>query len=154
MRKMNEIRFTIPGKPCAKQRPRVVRREGGSVAYTPKETVQYENLVKMCYREKAKELSFPDGAMVGAEILAYYEIPKSTSKKTRVKMIEQEILPTKKPDADNIVKSVCDSLNTIAWHDDSAVVDLRVRKLYSETPRVEVRLWEIKANESNEGGNE
>ena len=46
----------------------------------------------------------------------------------------------KKPDWDNIGKIVCDSLNLVSYHDDSAVVDAQVRKFYSETPRVDVMI--------------
>ena len=54
--------------------------------------------------------------------------------------VEHRIRPTKKPDWDNIGKIVCDSLNLVAYHDDSAVVDAQVRKFYSETPRVDVMI--------------
>lgn len=108
--------------------------------YTPKETTSYENLVKLFYNEAAKGKMFPEGAMLDVRIIAYYEIPKSTSKKKRREMLEHRIRPTKKPDWDNIGKIVCDSLNLVAYHDDSAVVDAQVRKFYSETPRVDVMI--------------
>ena len=57
-------------------------------------------------------------------------------------MIVDEIKPTKKPDADNIAKAVCDALNGIACKDDSQVVDLTVRKHYSKFPRVQVFISE------------
>ena len=41
-----EIKFTIPGPPKGKQRPRICRVNGRSVAYTPKETIEYERLVR------------------------------------------------------------------------------------------------------------
>ena len=134
---LNEVKFTVPGNPFGKQRPRVVNRGKFSSAYTPKETVQYENLVKMCYREVAGDKMFSDDAMLDVRILAYYDIPKSTSKKKRAMMIGKEIRPTKKPDGDNIAKAICDSLNLVAYHDDSSVVDMQVRKFYSEHPSVE-----------------
>lgn len=139
---MSEIRFTIPGKPFGKQRPRVVNRGGFSSAYTPKETVQYENLVKHCYQQEARGFKFLDEAMLDVRILAFYEIPKSTSKKKRAMMVDREIRPTKKPDTDNVAKIICDSLNLIAYHDDASVVDIQVRKFYSEQPRVEVTIKE------------
>ena len=43
-----KINFIIQGKVQAKQRPRF----NGKFAYTPKETVAYENWVKTCYLEK------------------------------------------------------------------------------------------------------
>ena len=138
-----EISFIIPGKPFGKQRPRVVNRGKFSTAYTPKETIAYENLVKMCYKQEAGNFRFPDDAALEVGILAYYEIPKSVSKKKREEMLSNEIRPTKKPDFDNIGKVICDSLNSIAYHDDAAIVEAQVSKLYSEEPRVEVLIKEI-----------
>lgn len=48
--------------------------------------------------------------------------------------------PCKKPDIDNIAKVILDSLNDIAYHDDTQVVSLCVVKKYAETPRVEVEI--------------
>lgn len=137
------IKFTIPGQPFGKQRPRVVNRGGFSKAYTPKETVSYENLVKICWSDAAHGFKFPDDAMLNVQIAAYYAIPKSTSKKKRQMMLEHRLRPTKKPDFDNIGKIICDSLNLIAYHDDSSIVEAQVRKLYSENPRVEVTIKSI-----------
>ena len=41
-----EIKFTVPGPPKGKQRPRICRVNGRSVAYTPKQTIEYEKLVR------------------------------------------------------------------------------------------------------------
>ena len=71
-------------------------------------------------------------------ITAYCGIPKSAGKKKRVDMMSQLILPTKKPDADNIVKVIADALNRVAYHDDAQIVRLNYRKVYDETPRVNV----------------
>lgn len=144
---MKQIKFSIPGQPFGKQRPRVVSRGTFSKAYTPKETVSYENLVKLMYSQAAKGKMFPDGAMLDVRIIAYYDIPKSTSKKKRKEMLEHKIRPAKKPDWDNIGKIVCDSLNLVGYHDDSAVVDAQVRKFYSENPRVDVTIKVIGTNE-------
>ena len=141
---MDEIRFTIPGKPFGKQRPRVVNRGKFSTAYTPKKTVQYENLVKLYYEQAAHGEMFPEDAMLDVRIFAFYEIPKSTNKKRRADMLANKIRPTKKPDFDNIGKIICDSLNLVAYHDDSSVVDAQVRKFYSEQPRVVVSIKTIK----------
>ena len=137
---MKSIRFSIPGQPMGKQRPRVVHNGSFSQAFTPKETVSYENLVRVMYREAARGKRFTDEDMLDVRVIAYYSIPKSTSKKKRKMMLEHKIRPGKKPDWDNIGKIVCDSLNLVAYHDDSAVVDAQVRKFYSETPRVDVMI--------------
>lgn len=134
----DEISFTIPGKPFGKQRPRVVSRGGFARAYTPKETVNYENLVKISYNVEngSKKLN----NTIEAELKAYYPIPKSVSKKLYAEM-ETETYPVdKKPDCDNIAKAILDSLNNIAYNDDSQIYKLTVEKYYSTNPRVDVVL--------------
>jgi len=135
------ITFTVPGEPKGKARPRVVRNAGRSITYTPQETVIYENLVRLSYQQAAhgQRLS---GA-VQAEIVGYFTIPKSTSKKNRLLMLALKLFCLKKPDVDNLAKIVLDSLNKIAYDDDAQVCRLFVEKRYGENPRVEVRLTEL-----------
>ena len=135
-----KVEFTIVGEPCAKGRPRFVTINGHAKAYTPKETVSYENLIKMEYRMKYGLQRFGDTQPLLMCVKAYYSIPKSTSKKNRQLMLDKKIRPTKKPDWDNIGKIVADSLNGVAYRDDAQVVDAFVRKYYSETPRVEITI--------------
>lgn len=130
--------FNIPGKIQAKQRPRF----NGKFAYTPKETVNYENWVKACYLEKYRNEK-PFEKALEVNIIAFFEIPKSVSKKKKEQMLNNEIYTTTKPDTDNIAKSILDSLNKIAYLDDKQVVDLRVRKQYAEVPSVSVWISEV-----------
>ena len=143
------VKFTVYGEPKAKGRPRVsVRKSSDGTktfarAYTPKETVIYENQVKIEYENQCGAYRFPDDAMLDIRIFAYYGIPKSVSKKKRELMLNGRIRPTKKPDFDNIAKTICDSLNGIAYQDDKMIVDGMLRKFYSEKPRVEVKILQI-----------
>lgn len=135
------IRFTIPGEPKGKGRPRLGR---SGHAYTPHDTAVYENLVKVCFKGEYPEFP-PIGPDTGitVRITAYYGIPKSTSKKKRLAMLLEHLRPLKKPDCDNIVKIVCDALNGIAYHDDAQIYELYFIKKYSDTPRVEMSIgWE------------
>lgn len=146
-KEMKRISFSVPGIPFGKQRPKFSRAGQYVKTYTPDETVSYENFVRLIYQQEAKGQMFPEGSMLDVRIIAYYEIPKSTSKKKQRLMLEHKIRPTKKPDWDNIGKIICDSLNKVAYHDDSAVVDAQVRKFYSENPRVDVTIRRIGPNE-------
>lgn len=130
--------FEIVGEPQGKGRPRFSTRGGFVKTYTPEKTASYENFVKVCYLNKYKGQKL-DGEII-AEIIAYFSIPKSFSKKKRVQAIEGKIKPTKKPDTDNIAKTILDSLNGIAFEDDKQVVALLVKKLYGEEPKVVVSL--------------
>ena len=137
-----KVKFTILGEPAGKGRPRFSNAGGFVKTYTPEKTVSYENLVKLEYGQQCKNYRFPDDAQLDVRIVAYYEIPKSTSKKKAKLMEEGKIRPTKKPDFDNIGKIICDSLNQRAYRDDSQIVDAQVRKFYSHNPRVVVTIQE------------
>lgn len=130
--------FEIPGPPQGKGRPRFSSYGGRVHTRTPEQTVLYENLVKTEYQRQCEDIRFPDGTPLFVKIIAFYEIPKSVSKKKREQMLNGEIVPLKKPDLDNIAKCVLDSLNGIAYRDDSQVVELTIRKYYDDIPRVEV----------------
>lgn len=129
------VEFEIPGNPRGKQRPRMTR---AGHTYTPKETVSYENLVKTCYPGER----FPDDAQLHVSITAWYEMPKSISKKRYNAMLRLEEKPTKVPDCDNVGKAVCDALNHIAYRDDAMIVELSVRKYYGVEPKVEVIIFD------------
>lgn len=129
------VKIIIPGEPKGKGRPRMSTKTGR--AFTPKDTIMYENLVKMCYQDQVGEMLEGE---IRATIIAHYGIANSTSKKKRELMLQGEINPTKKPDLDNIAKVVLDSLNNIAYKDDSQITKLVIEKCYSNEPRVEVIL--------------
>lgn len=141
---MRTVQFKIPGPVKGKARPRMTK---AGIAYTPKETVQYENLVRMCYKEQASE--YLKGAL-DIIIVACFEIPKSTPKYKRRQMIEGKIRYTKKPDWDNIGKIICDSLNGVAYRDDSQIATASVLRQYTDgAPYVSVRITEL---EEDTGG--
>lgn len=142
---MKSVEFVIPGIPKGKQRPKVTVQGNYAHAYTPKETVNYENYVKLMY-QTSKERSHLEGA-IGAVILAIFPIPKSTSKKNIALMRDGKIRHTKKIDCDNLAKIILDSLNGIAYKDDAQVCELLVTKYYGDEPRVEVKLYEINPNQ-------
>lgn len=127
-----DIQFEIPGKPMGKQRPRVTKWG----THTPEKTVNYETLVKEIYViNKFQMLQGP----ITADVIIKYDIPKSTSKKQKELMLQDEIKPCKKPDIDNILKIIFDSLNGIAYKDDSQIVQVSCRKMYAEEPKVIVK---------------
>ena len=133
--------FKIPGKAQAKQRPRMGR---SGIVYTPKETLIYENYVKMCYSDYANQFGWlPYENQVRAEIEVLVAVPKSDSKTKKKAKIEGMIRPAVKPDCDNLAKSILDSLNGLAYHDDKQVVELVVKKYYAESAEVKIKLSEV-----------
>jgi Holliday junction resolvase RusA-like endonuclease len=125
--------FIYNKKPIAASRPRVTKRG----TYTAEPYNSYKKAMSLWAKHNFKPL---DGA-VSLHVYFYMPIPKSLSKK------KQEELNggwhIKRPDADNLVKAVKDSLNGYAYHDDSQVSVLFVQKKYSVAPRTEIVVAEI-----------
>lgn len=132
-----DIKLTIPGIPVSKGRPRV----GKWGTYTPEKTVNYENLVKYCYMEQGQERKL-DGPL-RMDVCFFFPIPKSVSNKKSLDMDKGVIKHTKKPDLDNCIKAIADSLNGFAYEDDSQIMTLTACKYYSSTPRAEVTITEV-----------
>lgn len=141
--KNHTIGFEVPGKPFGKQRPRVVTRGGFARAYTPRKTVDYEEKVKSSYYEEAGKYLYKLDGNIEATIDAIFEVPKSVSKKKRETLIHNHCYYTKKPDCDNIAKSILDALNGYAYLDDSQICVLHTTKTYGETAKVKVTLKKI-----------
>ena len=73
-----ELKFTVHGEPKGKGRPRFNTKTGHAI--TPKDTVIYENLVRMEYLNQCGETKFPDDA-IDKSIL--YNSTEQTEKEKR-----------------------------------------------------------------------
>jgi len=139
---MTSFTFTIPGPPFGKERPRTFHVDGVTRTITPKKTTEYEQFIKWLYKEKQG----PHFGIVPlrVQVYAYFEIPKSKSKEEKELMRNDDLVPTKTPDVDNILKAVCDSLNETAYNDDRQIVSSIIVKLYDDVPRVQVTIGEFR----------
>ena len=130
---MNGIELIIPGKPRGKGRPRF----GNGTAYTDKETAEYERLVRLTALQTGIK---PLSGAVHMDITAYYPIPRSGSKASRLKRERGEEYPLVKPDIDNITKIIMDALNGYAYADDKQVISVTAIKKYGREPKVVVKV--------------
>jgi Holliday junction resolvase RusA-like endonuclease len=133
----------VPGDPVGKERPRHDPRHPERRPHTPEKTKTYEEKVKWCFLQAHGEMI--DGP-VRLRVVAYFGIPSSASKKRQALMRDGKILPTKKPDEDNILKVVQDALSGLAYKDDAYVVTGCCTKKYGD-PGVFVEI-EREANDA------
>lgn len=131
--------FEMIGEPVGKARPRMNTRTGK--AYTPTNTKLYEYSLRQWFIREYPYFK-PIETKVKVTIIAYFGIPKSTSKKKVAEMLAGNISPTKKPDADNIIKIVLDAMNNFAFKDDTQVTKLEIEKKYDNTPRIYIKVEE------------
>ena len=109
-------RFFIAGISTPKARPRVVRakKTGFPITYTPKSTVQWERTITLEYQRQCKGIFFDKtlALRISIEIV----MPGSGSPASI------------RGDWENHAKSLCDALNSVAWHDDSQITEAHVLK--------------------------
>ncbi|NWE46356.1 RusA family crossover junction endodeoxyribonuclease [Pseudomonas gingeri] len=147
MSDLNPVSFVVPGEAVGKGRPRVSTIGGHARMFTPKKTANYETLISMAAHE----------AMAGRELIAgpvlielriVVSVAQSWSKKKTAAALAGEVMPTKKPDIDNVLKAICDGINGVVFRDDVQVVDVFTRKRFGETPGVSVRVVPLEGESS------
>lgn len=138
---MSGLNFSIDGVPVPKGRPRLTTINGMARAFTPKKTRDYEDDVRAAAIAAMSE----DGLMLFDRPLCvkvdiYLPIPKSWSKKKHQDAMDGKVVPTKKPDIDNVCKCILDAMNKVVYVDDAQIVDFYAKKRYWFKPRVDVQV--------------
>lgn len=130
---MSSISFTIYGEVKGKMRPKATTFGGHARVYTPSAQIKNENWIKMEYLKAAEKDNFKGfgDSPIQIEIYHYMKLPTSFSKKKASQALKQELFPTKKPDLDNVTKTVLDALNGIAFDDDKNIVRIEAFKRYA-----------------------
>lgn len=128
--------FSVYGHPVPKKRPRVTR---SGHAYTPKESLAYENEVALMAKS-AMGSSEPLETPVAAYIYINYAVPPSYSNKRREACLNRSERPigANLGDIDNVAKQILDAMNGIVYKDDRQVVSLHVTKRYDTIASVHV----------------
>lgn len=77
------------------------------------------------------------------DLTFYLGIPTSWSKQKRIQASQGVIRPIKKPDTDNLIKSVTDACSGLLWVDDCIITDISARKRYTaDLARVVLKVTE------------
>lgn len=98
-----QTRFTVPGRPVPKGRPRL----GRGRTYTPPSTVAYEQAVGWCARSAHRGQPLPGPVAVRLEL---------------------HLVATRRGDVDNYAKSLLDGMQGIVLLDDRQVRRLEVER--------------------------
>ena len=132
---MKQIEAVIYVSPTPKGRTKAALIGKHVRMYTPAKTRKAETMIAAMIREEVmKKGSFDAGIPLKLSATFYIEKPKSASKKV--------LWAVKRPDLDNYGKLLLDALNRYAWHDDSQIVDLHLRKRFGSPPRIELLIRE------------
>lgn len=135
----NCVTFVVEGiKPYGKQSVRFTKK---GFSYIPKETRDYQNIVKHSFLEQTtlqerKFLLEQDNLSV--DVVAMFSPPKSYSVTKKNRLLNTPY--NKKPDADNILKALLDAINGIAFTDDAVISRITINKIYKNVEGIIVVL--------------
>lgn len=134
---MEPITIILAGEPHGKGRPRFSR---AGYAYTDAKTRRYEDVLRLAAQSEMGCRPPMDGP-VRVQVEARMPVPASWSRKRQAAALAGDIVPTSKPDIDNIIKSL-DALNQVVFRDDKQIVHAVVRKIYHEAPALIISISE------------
>lgn len=143
------MKFVINMNPLASPRPRFTNRGGFVKSYMPKDYMDWKKQFLLAWSlYRADKLA--QGKPLFVKVGFYIAPPAALAKvKKNAEALRTEVIPVvKKPDIDNLVKSVLDAVNGYAWHDDNQISDLYAKKRYSLKPRIEIEITELDSSGS------
>jgi Holliday junction resolvase RusA-like endonuclease len=111
-----EIFIVFDVEPTVKARPRVTR---SGHTYTPAKTKVAENAISLLAKSAHKK---PLEGPLKLKAIFYIQRPKKL----------KTTYPRGSGDLDNYLKLVSDALNGIFWVDDAQLVEIHVKKMYTE----------------------
>lgn len=136
MDELHIISLKIDLKPIAKGRPRFGK---WGKTYTPQKTVAFEETLQLMVIAQLKEKDLNKclpGPFLGPCRVSLKFIYKGKKKEIGMQRI-------KRPDIDNLIKSVCDALNGIIWHDDSQISHIESIKIYGEADYIQIDVYKL-----------
>ena len=129
-----ELKATILVEPEPKGRARgfVNKRTGRLQFYTPNKTVKTEAAIRAALVDTL--CGFEREIPVYLEATFYLSRPASAPKRIT--------MPAKKPDIDNLMKTLTDALEKFCYANDSQITTALIKKRFGNPPRIELTLKE------------
>lgn len=148
------IAFVVPAVPVAQPRTRVTSIHGHARAYEPRTVktatgIQPHPIAEFKSTVKHAARAAYDGPPLDMPLRVdvVFVFPRPADMRWKKKPMPR-VLHVKKPDRDNLDKSVLDALKGIIWIDDCQACDGRIQKFIAagdEQPHVEVTITPLEA---------
>jgi len=131
------ITFTVEGDPVPQPRPRVTVRGKHGHAYTPADHRIHAYRQAVALAAKAAGATPTDQAPLTLVVDLVFARPKSHFRKSGLR---EDAPKLPRADCSNCLKGIEDSLNGIAWVDDTQVGKVTVEKSWGTEGRTTVRI--------------
>ncbi len=125
------LKMLIHKRPEPKARPRATKR---GVMYTPKKTKLFEDMIRF-HTEANMEGSEPMQGSLEVRLVLSFKYSASWPQKRKIP--QPHIM---RPDLDNLVKSITDGMNGIAYQDDCQISKLVCEKVFGEEDFISVEV--------------
>lgn len=134
----NKEIIVLPIKAVPKGRPRFTKF---GHCYTPKKTLEAEEEIKFRILSWIKKNNFKiiEDKPIAIEVQFGFSVPKSYSKIKKEQLLNKPHIV--KPDCDNILKLVLDSMNGLIFKDDCLVFAVKASKIYSEEDYIKIIIY-------------
>lgn len=136
MIELEKIRMVIYGNPKAQKRHRFARQGNYVKTYDPSKSDKEDLICQILKYRPEKPFDCP----IKLICMYYMPIPKSYSKRKKLRLSNEMTPHIKRPDLDNLDKIFMDILSSIFYNDDSQVFIKESYKYYSDKPRTEITL--------------
>ena len=132
---MTPITVTLLGAPVPFARMRISATGGH---YIPQKQRATMAMLRILAQREIGYGNKPFDIPIRLDLVAEFPIPASYSKKRRRLAILGQILPSKKPDLDNLMKLCTDAFSQVLYRDDALICQVTMAKIYGEQPRLTV----------------
>ena len=140
------MKITLNIEPKPQSRPRFARRGRGVATYEDKDMKIWRRRCSDMIAEECLLERLIDGP-IRVSATFYISPPQyiTKTKKNRHGLKDEAIAVSKKPDLDNYVKALLDSISDshLIWNDDGQVAEIYAKKVYSMDPRIEFEVERI-----------
>ena len=139
------VRFVVDGKPQALKRHQTFQFDGKGRRLARPRQIDPSAGFKTLFLAQCRQLAptTPFEVPLEIKVKCYFKWPKNcyrTGKFANHLRPDAPVFHCGVPDADNLLKFVCDALNGIFFKDDSLIAHAEVTKKYSGTERTEVEI--------------
>lgn len=131
---MTEIKIILPIEPVPTPRPRVTRHHGKSLVFYSKKYRDFKSTARTYLKHNYKNIRVDGDKLIHTDYLCVFTRPKYMYAK---KYPDGLIPHQKRPDRDNITKSIDDALQDgEIISDDSLIWSNTTKKMYSERDKL------------------
>ena len=130
------INFTVYGNATPQGRARAFLMRNRRIGfYDPDKSKSWKQEIKHAFMKQYENIQIIEDA-IELQVTFWMQRPKSLPKKV--------LHHVKKPDLDNLLKAIKDSLSGLAYRDDSQIVSIRALKVYcTDRPRVLIKITNV-----------